>query len=64
MPEGQGSPSAAISSELGLLAMMGGRERTEAEFGALFAAADLSMASIQRVPPQAGNSRVITAVCR
>lgn len=64
MPERDVSPGASIGSDLGLLVMMGGRERTEREFRALFAEADLSITSIERIPPQTGNSRVITAVCR
>jgi len=55
---------AAIGSDLGLLVMMGGRERTEREFRALFAQAGLSITLIERLPPQTGYSRVITAVRR
>ncbi len=61
LPERVDGPSVAVDHDLLMLTIVGGRERTEAEYGALFAAAGFAL---ERVVPTASFREAVVLVGR
>ncbi len=61
LPERVDGPSVAVDHDLLMLTIVGGRERTEAEYGALFAAAGFAL---ERVVPTASFREAVVLIGR